>query len=77
MRFLPLQGHAILNDRRGGLAVVLAAGNHSYIGLMDILEELFVRNRVAVLKAGTAPLLPPSLSVCASARLTCKGPLLP
>jgi len=54
------QGSSILANKEGGLAVVLAAGNHSYIGLMDALEQLFLHNRVTVLKYHDvqAPLTP-------------------
>lgn len=37
-------------ERRGGVALVLGAGNVASIGPMDVLYKLFVENRVAILK---------------------------
>lgn len=37
-------------DTRGGVALVLGAGNVASIGVMDLLYKLFVENRVVILK---------------------------
>jgi acyl-CoA reductase-like NAD-dependent aldehyde dehydrogenase len=42
-------------DYSGGVSLVLAAGNHTFIGVMDVLQHLFFKKHVVLLK--THPVL--------------------
>jgi len=44
------QGRELLGEKEGGIAVVLAAGNQSFLAVMDAVEQLFKHGRVVVLK---------------------------